>query len=137
MSQTFFEPEVAHEPKAQESKAQQLKAQEPRSQDQKAQEPKSGQQVLHSPAEPAALTLSADDFSALEDRVVRAVELVKRERQARAAAEERAAKAEAQIAEQSPAVDQLKQEVRSLRSERDQVRQRVERLLAQLDALEL
>jgi uncharacterized coiled-coil protein SlyX len=122
MSQTFFEPEVAHEPKAQEPRG---------------QEAKSGQQVLHSQAEPAALTLSADDFSALEDRVVRAVDLVKRERQARAAAEERAAKAEAQLAEQSPAVDQLKQEVRSLRSERDQVRQRVERLLAQLDALEL
>ena len=36
--------------------------------------------------------MSADDFSALEERVQRAVELVKRERQARAeAAEERAA----------------------------------------------
>ena len=68
---------------------------------------------------------------------MRAVELVKRERQARAAAEERAVKAEAQIAEQSPIVDQLKAEIRSLRAERDQVRQRVERLLSQLDSLEL
>jgi hypothetical protein len=31
----------------------------------------------------------------------------------------------------------MKQEIRSLRTERDQVRQRVERLLSQLDALEL
>ncbi|HEY6490521.1 MAG: hypothetical protein WCC26_22345 [Terracidiphilus sp.] len=88
-------------------------------------------------SEPAALALSASEFSALEERVVRAVELVKRERQARAAAEERASKAEAQLQEQSPVVDQLKQEVRSLRGERDMVRQRVERLLTQLDSLEL
>lgn len=112
MSQTFFEPEIAEERKG-------------------APNP------IQSSLEPAALTLSSDDFSALEERVVRAVELLKRERQARAAAEERAAKAELLLAEQSPAAEQLKQEVRSLRAERDQVRQRVERLLAQLDALEL
>jgi hypothetical protein len=34
-------------------------------------------------------------------------------------------------------IDQLQAEVHTLRTERDQVRQRVERLLAQLDALEL
>lgn len=88
-------------------------------------------------SEPLSLSLSATDFSALEDRIVRAVELVKRERQARGIAEERAAKAEAQLGEQGPVVDQLREEVRSLRAERDQVRQRVERLLAQLDSLEL
>jgi hypothetical protein len=87
--------------------------------------------------EPAALALSAADFSALEERVVRTVDLVKKERQARLAAEERAVRAEAQLSEQSPVFDQLKQEIRSLRTERDQVRQRVERLLKQLDALEL
>jgi septal ring factor EnvC (AmiA/AmiB activator) len=92
---------------------------------------------IETSSEPAALALSASDFSALEDRIVRTVELVKRERQARAVAEERAAKAEAQLGEQSPLVDQLKQDIRSLRAERDQVRQRVERLLTQLDALEL
>jgi uncharacterized coiled-coil protein SlyX len=108
MSQTFWEAEVAEE-----------------------------HQLKQQPAEPLSLSLSAADFSALEERVVRAVELVKRERQARAAAEERAAKAESQLGEQGPVVDQLRQEVRSLRAERDQVRQRVERLLAQLDSLEL
>ncbi len=112
MSQTFFESEVA-------------------------EEPKDKQNAGNAHAEPTAVTLSADDFSALEDRVVRAVELVKRERLARAAAEERASKAEAQLAEETPVVDQLKQEIRTLRAERDQVRQRVERLLSQLDALEL
>jgi hypothetical protein len=89
------------------------------------------------PAESSALTLSVDEFSALEERIVRAVNLVKRERQARAAAEECAAKAEAQLREQAPLAENLQKEVSALRGERDHVRQRVERLLSQLDALEL
>jgi hypothetical protein len=89
------------------------------------------------PDEPATLTLSANDFSALEERVLRAVEVVRRERNARAAAEDRAARAEAQLHEQAPLVDQLEKEISLLRAERDHVRERVERLLGQLDALEL
>lgn len=84
-----------------------------------------------------ALVFSANDFASLEDRILRTIELVKRERQARIAAEERAAHAEAKTGEQESAVEQLTEEVRSLRAERDHVRQRVERLLAQLDALEV
>lgn len=91
----------------------------------------------HSPAEPGTLELSVDDFSSLEERILRAVNLVKRERLARAAAEERATQAEAKVLEQAPVTEQLQKEVTALRAERDQVRQRVERLLAQLDALEL
>jgi chromosome segregation ATPase len=94
--------------------------------------------------EPAALAVSADDFAALEERIRRAVELVKRERQARAAAEARTAElearvtqAEAQVQAQSPLVEQLQNELHALRAEREQVRQRVERLLKQLDTLEL
>jgi hypothetical protein len=81
--------------------------------------------------------LSVDDFAALEERVFRAVSLVRNERQARAAAEERAVALEARLAVEHPAVERLQQEVDSLRIEREQVRQRVERLLSQLDALEL
>ncbi len=88
-------------------------------------------------AEPVSLALSADDFSALEERILRTVNLVKRERTARTAAEERAAQAEVLLHEQAPLLSQLQKEVNALRSERDQIRQRVERLLAQLDALEL
>jgi len=97
------------------------------------------------------LAVSAVDFSALEERVLRAVELVKSERLARAAAEartaqaeERAARAEALAAgvqdslhRQEPLIQQLQAELTALKSERDTVRQRVERLLAQLDSLEL
>ncbi len=88
-------------------------------------------------AGPQALTVSANDFSALEERVLRAVALVKRERQMRTAAEERAALAEALFDEQSQRLEKTEGEVAALRAERDTVRQRVERLLSQLDALEL
>jgi septal ring factor EnvC (AmiA/AmiB activator) len=88
-------------------------------------------------AEPVALTVSVDDFSSLEERILRAVEMVKRERQARAAAEERATHAETQLHEQAPQIEQLQKEVHALEAEREHVRQRVERLLGQLDALEL
>jgi chromosome segregation ATPase len=108
--------------------------------------------------ESGALAVSVDDFAALEDRVRRAVDVVKRERNARMAAEARAAElegraiqaegrqadiearaaqAEAQAQSQSTEQEKLQSELSALRSERDQVRQRVERLLAQLDALEL
>lgn len=83
-----------------------------------------------------ALTVSADEFSALEERVLRAVNLVKRERLARAAAEERATQAESQVAEKAEAATNLNRELETLRTEREAVRQRVEKLLAQLDALE-
>ena len=83
------------------------------------------------------LALSVDDFAALDERIVRAVNLVRRERMARAGAEERAAESEAKLREQAAQVEQLQTEVKQLRSERDHVRQRVERLLKQLDALEL
>ena len=89
-----------------------------------------------SAAEPRTV-LTVDDFAALEDRVLRAVNLVRREREARIAAEERASALNAQLQAQSPAIERLQQEVDLLRIERDQVRQRVERLLSQLDALEL
>lgn len=88
-------------------------------------------------AEAGTVALSGDEFSALEERVLRAVELVKRERLARAEAEERAKAAELQLREKEPHSERLEKEVSALRDERDHVRQRVERLLAQLDALEL
>ena len=98
----------------------------------------------HAHVEPAALAVSADDFAALEERIRRAVELVKRERQARAGAEARSAELEARVTQaealvqaQSPLMEQLQNELHALREEREQVRQRVERLLKQLDTLEL
>ena len=148
------------------------------------------QQPETTPKEPhtelGSLAVSADDFSALEERIMRAVEMVKRERgervraEARAAqaeerataaegriselderarhaeeragrnddfvkqaearihaAEERATLAEAQLHEQIPVLEQMQAELKAHKSERDHVRQRVDRLLKQLDGLEL
>jgi uncharacterized coiled-coil protein SlyX len=109
-------------------------------------EPQADAQAGSQPAEPLQpeaaaplghLALSPDDFSALEERIVRAVELVKRGRVAHAAAEERAAQAEVRVREQAPLVEHLQKEVNALRAEREQMRKRVEKLLEQLDALEL
>ena len=88
-------------------------------------------------AEAGTLTVSADDFAALEERIVRTVELVNQARRARAAAEERAAKAEADLREQAPLVKRLQAEVDRMKAERVEVQERVEKLLKQLDALEL
>src|ERR1039458_1826546 len=87
----------------------------------------------HLLVEPATLALSADDFSALEERVMRAVAIVRRERKARAEAQERAGQAEVQVREQAGQLENLQKELTALRAERDQVRQRVDRLLAELN----
>src|SRR5580698_586764 len=79
-----------------------------------------------SAAEPLTV-LTVDDFAALEERVLRAVSLVRRERDARTAAEERTVALEARLHAQNPAIERLQQEVDTLRTEREQVRQRVER----------
>jgi hypothetical protein len=94
-------------------------------------------QQSHAHGDAAALAVSADDFSALEERIVRTVELVKQERSARAAAEDRAARTEAQLREEKEITEHLHKELDALRAERDHVRKRVEKLLTQLDAIEL
>jgi len=83
------------------------------------------------------LALSSADFSALEDRVSRAVSIVRSERQARSAAEHRITDLDGQLTEQRDLVKSLQEEIHALNAERDQVRQRVEKLLGQLDTLEL
>jgi hypothetical protein len=95
-------------------------------------------------AESSSLTVSADDFAALEERIVRMVDLVHQARQARAEAEERAAKAEAELRDQvsllelsQAEVDRLQAEIDRMKAERFEVRGRVEKLAKQLDALEL
>jgi len=118
MSEFAWNSEVADQPEAEHSEPEEKQLDEPAS-------------------SAETLAVSVNDFSALEEKILRAVNMVKRERQARTAVEERLAKAEAQLREQTPLAKQLQSEVNALRAERDQVKQRVERLLGQLDALEL
>jgi uncharacterized coiled-coil protein SlyX len=86
--------------------------------------------------EPGTLAVSSGEFAALEERVLRAVNLVKREKLARAEAEERATAAETKVSEQSEVVASLQKEIGDLRAEREAVKQRVNKLLAHLDTLE-
>ena len=83
----------------------------------------------------AELPMAADEFSALEERVVRAVELVKRERAARAEAEKNAGRLQSLLDAQSGLLEQAKEQLKTLEREREQVRQRVERLLKQIDEI--
>ncbi len=61
--------------------------------------------------EPEALAVDSDEFAALEDRVIRAVELLKQERNDRATAEKRALHAEAELNFQLPRIEALEQEI--------------------------
>jgi chromosome segregation ATPase len=109
-----------------------------------------------------AATVSVDEFQALEQKVLRAVELIRKEREARATAEAELTAAHAEVAELKDKlavaghaqaeldkslaeVDELKQklsaagsaqaEVDTLNREREAVRVRVEKMLSQIDEL--
>ncbi len=86
--------------------------------------------------------ISVDEFQALEQKVLRAVEIVRREREARAAAEAEAAAAKeeaatlrAQLADLTSASNSAQTQITTLNQERDAVRQRVEKMLQQMDEL--
>ena len=74
------------------------------------------------------LDLENDSLSSLEERIQRAVQLVTRLRQERAAAVEEASEAKRDAA-------RLAEEVKTLQAERKQVRNRIEKLLGQIDQL--
>jgi hypothetical protein len=80
-------------------------------------------------------TISVDEFQALEQKVLRAIEIVKREREARAAAEAEAANLRAQLAEQQQLSAMAESEINTLSKERENVRLRVEKMLNQMDEL--
>ena len=81
------------------------------------------------------LPISNDDFSALEQRVLRTVDLLRTEREARAAAEKRAEELHQSLENQTAELLRVEAELQSLTKDREHVRQRIERLLKQLDEL--
>ena len=93
-----------------------------------------------------AATISVDEFQALENKVLQTVEMIRKEREARTAAEARcltaetartAAEAEAaELREKLNAASTTAQtEVETLHREREAVRLRVEKMLATMDQL--
>ena len=78
-------------------------------------------------------SLAADDFSALEQRVLRTVELLKTERATRAAAEKRIEALELKVHQLTEQNENSVAQIEGLEKDREAVRTRVERLLKQLD----
>lgn len=87
------------------------------------------------PSNAAGSTVSPDDFLALEQKVLRAVEIVRREREARAAAEAEVAALREQLSALTAASNAAQTQITTLNQERDSVRLRVEKMLSQIDEL--
>ena len=76
-----------------------------------------------------------DTLSHLEERIQKAVALVNRLRQEKDAALKELAATQAAFAESQDANAQLAEEIEALRTERHQVRSRIEKLLGHIDQL--
>jgi FtsZ-binding cell division protein ZapB len=86
----------------------------------------------------ATATISVDEFQALEQKVLQTVDLIRRERELRMAAEAQIATLREQLAsveESQMEIENLKRDTNSLLREREIVRQRVERMLASLEEI--
>ncbi|MHB1744982.1 MAG: hypothetical protein ACYCRE_09440 [Acidobacteriaceae bacterium] len=80
--------------------------------------------------------VAVDTFTALEQRVVRTIEMLNREREQRAEIEKQLVSVRAQLDDQQAQGVTLQREIEELHRERDTVRTRVERLMSSLDAIE-
>ena len=81
------------------------------------------------------VTIDADDFHALEQKIIRTIEMLKTEREARAAAERELRRVREQIDGRHDELDSLRREVVGLKREREEVKSRVEKMLKQIDAM--
>jgi chromosome segregation ATPase len=83
----------------------------------------------------ATTTISVDEFQALEQRVLRTVELIRNEREARAAAEAEVTALKELLDHASGENSSLTVELAALKQEREQVKGRVDAMLKQLDEI--
>ena len=88
-----------------------------------------------SSATSGAGTISMDEFQALEQKVLRPVEIVPPEREARAAAESEATALREQLDALTSASNAAQTQITTLNQERETVRMRVEKMLQQMDEL--
>ncbi|WP_260703721.1 hypothetical protein [Edaphobacter flagellatus] len=79
--------------------------------------------------------ISVDEFQALEQKVLRAVEIVKKEREARAKAEAEVASLKEQLEFQTLVASEAQAAVNTLTKDRETVKTRVEKMLQQMDEL--
>lgn len=78
---------------------------------------------------------AGEDFPALEEKIYKAIELLKSAKAAKAAAERDAQRLRDQMEQREEELEMLRSEVIALRKEREEVRSRVEKMLKQIDVL--
>jgi chromosome segregation ATPase len=76
-----------------------------------------------------------EDFPALEEKIYKAIELLRSAREGKAAAERDAQRLRDQLEQREEELDVLRGEMVSLRKDREEVRSRVEKMLKQIDTL--
>ncbi len=86
-------------------------------------------------AEQVSEQVPADDFAALEEKVYRTIEMYKAARQAQAAAERDTQRLRQQLDERDEELATLRREAVQLKKEREVVRGRVEKMLAQIESI--
>jgi len=77
----------------------------------------------------------ADDFQALEDKVYRTIEMYKAARQAQATAERDLQRLRQQAEEREEELVRLRRETVQMKKEREDIRGRVEKMLAQIESM--
>jgi chromosome segregation ATPase len=77
----------------------------------------------------------ADDFQALEEKVYRTIEMFKAARQAQATAERDLQRLRQQMEDREEELVRLRRESVQLKKEREDIRGRVEKMLAQIESL--
>ncbi len=80
-------------------------------------------------------TVSVDEFQALEQRVLRTVELIRKERELRSNAEQEISALKELLDHASNENSSLTAEVKAMKQEREQVKTRVDAMLKQMDEL--
>jgi chromosome segregation ATPase len=85
--------------------------------------------------EPVANQIPVDDFQALEEKIYRTIELYKAARQAQASAERDAQRLRQQLEDREEELVRLRRESVQLKKEREDIRGRVEKMLAQIETL--
>ena len=77
----------------------------------------------------------ADDFQALEEKVYRTIEMYKAARQGQATAERDSQRLRQQVEDRDEELTRLRRETVQLKKEREDIRGRVEKMLAQIESL--
>lgn len=85
--------------------------------------------------QPIAEQVPADDFQTLEEKVYRTIEMYKASRQAHATAQNDNQRLRQQLQDRDEEIDGLRRETVQLKKEREEIRARVEKMLAQIESI--